>query len=107
LALRTMPIPARVERHGFVRTVVTLLDAGAKRRGLACADVPEDSELVIGKYPAPLFEELPFVLAKDIGDFEPMLRHLCRLSSLPRIGARWRASKGLGTAVSSVVETRK
>ena len=67
-----MPIAAGVECHGFVGAVVALLDARTERGGLASADVSENSKLVAGKDVAPLIEKFLFVLAKDIGDFEPM-----------------------------------
>jgi hypothetical protein len=48
----------------------------------ACADVTEYSKLMRRESMTPSFEEFLFVLAKDIGDFQPMLAHLCLWSSL-------------------------
>lgn len=102
-----MPIPAGVECHGLVGAVIALFDVGAERGGLACADVSENSKLMVGNNIAPSFEKFLFVLAKDIGDFKPMVDHFCRPSSPPWIGFSWRASKGLGVACSRAVDTRK
>jgi hypothetical protein len=52
--------------------VITLLEARAERGGAACTDVPECLALVGRECSAPPLEELLFVLAKDIGDFQPM-----------------------------------
>ena len=60
-----------------MRAVIALLRMGAQRGGAACADVPECSQLMGRECMAPSLEELLFVLAKDIGDFEPMSTHLC------------------------------
>jgi hypothetical protein len=76
-----MPIPARVIRDGLMRAVIALLHVSAKRGGAACADVTEYSPLMGRECVAPSLEEFLFVLAKDIGDFQPMLDHCCRGSS--------------------------
>jgi hypothetical protein len=64
--------------------VAALLDVGTEGGGSASADVSEGSALRGGERMPPLPEELLFVLAKDIGDFEPMLDHRCRPSSWER-----------------------
>ena len=81
LALRTMSIPARVVRDGLMRAVIALLQMSAKRGGAACADISECSSLLGRKCMAPSLEKLLFVLAKDIGDFQPMAGHCCWGSS--------------------------
>jgi hypothetical protein len=53
------------------------LDVSAEGSGAACADVTECSKLLRGDGVAPSLEEFLFVLAKDIGDFQPMFAHLC------------------------------
>jgi hypothetical protein len=69
-----------------VGAVITLFDVGAERGGLACADVSENSKLMVGNNVAPSFEKSLFVLAKDIGDFKPMFYHFCRPSSERTMG---------------------
>ena len=54
----------------------------AEGSGAARADVTECSKLMGGEDMPPLLEELLFVLAKDIGDFQPMFDHSCWPSSL-------------------------
>jgi hypothetical protein len=99
LALGTVPIPARVVRDDLLRAVIALLDVSAEGASAACADVPECSTLLGGHGVAPLLEEFLLVLAKDIGDFESPLAHLCRPSFRERsIGLSCRASNGLGVA---------
>jgi hypothetical protein len=68
------PHKARVVSNGLSGAVVTLLDMAAEGSGAACADVTECPQLRSGKTVL-LAEELLFVLAKDIGDFEPMSAH--------------------------------
>ena len=87
--------------------MITLFDVGAERRGLACADVSENSKLMVGNNVAPPFEKSLFVLAKDIGDFKPMFYPFCRPSSERTKGFKGRASKGLGVACSRAVDTRR
>jgi hypothetical protein len=58
-----------------MRAVIALLQMSAKRGGAACADVPEGSQLMGRERVTPSLEELLFVLAKDIGDFQPMSAH--------------------------------
>jgi hypothetical protein len=72
-----MPIAAGVKLDVLVRTVITLLEACAKSGGATGADVSEYFALRSGKRVSPASEELLGVLTKDIGDFQPMLRHEC------------------------------
>src|SRR5437868_2572290 len=103
-----MSIPARVVRDGLMRAVIALLQMSAQHGGAACADVPECPQLLGRDRMAPSLEELLFVLAKDIGDFEPMPGHSCWGSSFEeRMGFNASASKGLGAACIRRVETRK
>jgi hypothetical protein len=55
--------------------VVALLEVGAEGGGTAGADVSEGSALRGVEPVPPAPKELLFVLAKDIGDFEPMFSH--------------------------------
>lgn len=64
-----MAIPTGVECYGLIGAVVALFDVRAEGGGLACADVSENSKLMVGNNVAPSFEKFLFVLAKDIGDF--------------------------------------
>src|SRR5215470_6202377 len=75
LALRTTARAAGVIGDGLLQTGVALLDMGAESGCAACADVTEYTALLAGQRMSPLGHELLFVLAKDIGDFEPMLAH--------------------------------
>ena len=81
LALWAVAIPAGVVGNGLVGAVVALLEVGAESGGAAGADVSEGSALRGIERLPPLPEEFLFVLAKDIGDFEPMFAHRCRPSS--------------------------
>jgi hypothetical protein len=80
LALGAMPIAAGVECGGLSQAVIAPLNVRAEGGGLACADVPEDPKLMVREYVPPSFEKFLFVLAKDIGDFEPMRVHRWRPS---------------------------
>ena len=103
-----MPIAAGVVCDGLMRAVIALLQMSAKRGGAACADVSECPQLLGRKHMAPSLKELLFVLAKDIGDFKPMIGHCCCGSFfLERMGFKASASNGLGAACSRRVETRK
>jgi len=73
LTLLAVPVPARVVSEDLAGAVVTLLDMAAEGSGAACADVTERPQLRGGE--TALAEELLLVLAKDIGDFEPMSAH--------------------------------
>ena len=91
-----------------MRTLVALFQVRAKSRGSARADVSEGPALPGIEHMPPLPEEFLFVLAKDIGDFEPMLAHRCRPSSFEWwMGLSWRLSNGLGAACIRAVETRR
>jgi hypothetical protein len=77
--------------------VVALLEVRAESGGAAGADVSEGSALRGVEHVPPSPEELLFVLAKDIGDFEPMFSHRCRPSSFEwSMGFGCRLSNGLG-----------
>ena len=103
-----MSIPARVVSNDLAGAVITLLYMSAEGSGAACADVTECSKLMGGENVAPLLEEPLFVLAKDIGDFQPMFDHSCLSSSLDwKMGLSRSESNGLGAAWIRVVETRK
>jgi hypothetical protein len=86
--------------------VVTLLDMAAEGSGAAGADVAECPQLRSGEAPL-LAEELLFVLAKDIGDFEPMSAHSGSSPSVLLRGFSASASNGLDTACILFVETRR
>lgn len=89
-------------------TLVALFHVRAKSGGSARADVSECSALLGIEHMPPLPEELPFVLAKDIGDFQPTSDHPCRPSPLEgKMGLSWSVSNGLGAAWIRVVETRR
>jgi hypothetical protein len=62
----------------FVRAVITLLEARAEGGGATGADVSEYFALRSGKRVSPAAKELLCVQTKDIGYFQPMLRHECR-----------------------------
>jgi hypothetical protein len=76
-----MPIPARVVGDDLTGAAIALFYMSAKGGGAACADVTECSKLMCGEGMTPSLEEFLFVLAKDIGDFQPMLGHPCLPSS--------------------------
>ena len=63
----------------LVRTMITLLEARAESGGPTGADVPEYFALRRDKRVSPAGKELLCVLTKDIGNFQPMLRHECGL----------------------------
>lgn len=106
LALRAGAIAAGVEDEELVRAVVALFPASAESGGSACADVAEGLALLGREGVAPAGQEFLFVLAKDIGDFQPMWGHRCRLSSSERsMGFSCRASKGLRTACKRCSDT--
>jgi hypothetical protein len=56
-------------------TARTICNRSAESGRAACADVTEYTALLAGQRMSPLGHELLFVLAKDIGDFEPTLAH--------------------------------
>jgi hypothetical protein len=70
-----MPVAARKKLAALVRAVVALYKASAERGGSTGADVPEYFALLSGQSMSPSGKELLFVLAKDIGHFQPMTRH--------------------------------
>jgi hypothetical protein len=74
-----MPIAAGVKLNVLVRTMITLLEARAESGGATGADVPEYFALSGRKRVSPAGKKLLSVLTKDIGYFQPMLRHECGL----------------------------
>lgn len=101
VAVWAMPIAARVEGSDLVGTVVTLFDVRAESGGLAGADGPECLSLLSRECVSPAIKELLTVLAKDIGDFEPMFGHRRRPSSSDSaISITVRLSRGLTVARS-------
>jgi hypothetical protein len=78
LALGAGAVAAGVKYQFLMRTVVTLFDACAQGGGSACADVTECLALLGREAVTPARKEILFVLAKDIGDFQPMFSHRCR-----------------------------
>jgi hypothetical protein len=106
--LENTPHKARVIGNRLLRASVALLQVRAKSGGSACADVSECSALMGIQHMPPVPEKLLFVLAKDIGDFQPMFGHRCRPSSFERsMGLSWRLSNGFGAACIRTVETRR
>ena len=98
---------AALNPDGTIVLMRKLFDSRAEGGGSACADVPERLALVGRESMAPSRQELLLVLAKDIGDFQPMFGHRCRPSSLERsMGLSWRLSNGFGAACIRTVETR-
>jgi hypothetical protein len=95
LTLGTVARPAGVKRDGLVRAGITLLDVRPQSGGAACADVPECPPLLPGQSMSPCGEEFLFVLAKDIGDFQPMFGHGRRVSCSSARGESGSASNGL------------
>jgi hypothetical protein len=77
LALGAMPIAAGVKLNVLVKTAITLLEAGTESGGATGADVSEYFALRSGERLSPAGKELLCVLTKDIGYFQPMLRHEC------------------------------
>jgi hypothetical protein len=101
-------IPAGVVSDGLMRAMIALLQMSAQHCGAARADVPEGSQLMGRERVAPSLEELLFVLAKDIGDFQPMFGHGCCGSPfIWWMGFSSSASKGLGASCIRRVETRR
>jgi hypothetical protein len=70
-----MPVAARKKLNALVRAAVALCKASAERGGSTGADVPEYFALLGGQSMSPPGKELLLVLAKDIGHFQPMIRH--------------------------------
>lgn len=106
VALWAMPIAAGFILDHLMGAVIALLYELAEGGGAARADVPEGFPLLGRQHVSPAFQKLLPVLAEDIGDFQPMLTHRWRLSSLERSRARsWSASKGLLAACSRLIDT--
>ena len=76
-ALRAMPVQARVIDKRFALASIACIQVSAELRGSTCADITESLELAVRQQGSPAFQKLLFMLTKDIGDFQPMLAHLC------------------------------
>jgi hypothetical protein len=74
-----MPIAARVKLNSLVKTAITLLEPRTESGGATGADVSEYFTLSGGERVSPAGKELLCVLTKDIGYFQPILRHDCGL----------------------------
>ena len=98
LAFGAMSRAAGVKRDRLVPARLAAFEVGAEGCGPACADVAEYAPLLPGHGVSPGGEEFLLVLTKDIGDFEPMLRHCVWGRSSLASGRRSSASKGLRTA---------
>lgn len=108
LTLGAVARAAGVVRNGLMGAGIALLEVASESGGAACADVAERPPLLPGQSVSPRGEEFLFVLAKDIGDFQPMFGHSCWSSSLEwKMGFSRSESNGLGAACIRVVETRK
>ena len=78
--------------------MIALFPASGESGGSACADVAESLALLGQEGVAPAGQEFLFVLSRDIGDFQPMLGHRCRLLPWERsMRFRCRVSKELLT----------
>ena len=88
-----------------MRTVIALFPACAQGGGTACADVAECLALLGREGVAPAGEEFLFVLAKDIGDFQPRGQRWRPSSAERSMGWSCRASKGLRTACNRWIDT--
>ena len=76
LALRTVPVSARIVGDDLVRAVVALLDMAAQYRRAAVLDCPHGFEL-LGRHRGAMSCAVPFaVLTKDIGHLQLRLGHV-------------------------------
>ena len=96
---------AGVVRNGLMGAGIALLQVASESGGAACADVAERPPLLPGQSVSPSGEEFLFVLAKDIGDFQPMFGHGRRCSASSAMGERDSPSNGLRVAWMRRVET--
>jgi hypothetical protein len=81
LALGTVPVATGVERDQPMSARVALFQPTPESGGAAGADVMESFPLGRRDGVPPAAQEMPSILAKDIGDFQPMFTHRCRPSS--------------------------
>ena len=108
LTLRAMSIATGEKLDVLVRTMITLFEARTESSGATGADVSKGFALVSGERKAPASKELPCVLAKDIGHFQPMFAHDCgSLSPVVSMGLIGSASKGLRIACNRWLEMCK
>lgn len=108
VTLGTVPIPTGLELDHLMGAVIALLYILAEGGGAARADVPEGFPLLGRQDVSPAVEELLPVEAEDIGDFQSMLGHRWRRSSLEwKIGWNESESRGLGKECRRCVETRR
>src|SRR5215469_4891072 len=106
VTLGTMPIATRLEFDHLMGAVIALLYILAEGGGAARDDVPEGFPLLGRQDVSPAVEELLPVESEDIGDFQSMLGHCWRRSSLEwKIGWNESESRGLGKACRRCVET--
>ena len=78
LALRTMPVPARVEGDGLMPAAGALVDVTAERRGAAADDGGQDLQVQPGEpFPAALIER-GSGCADQVGHLQRWPRHLFR-----------------------------
>ena len=97
VTLGTMPIATGLELDHLMGAVIALLYILAEGGGAARDDVPEGLPLLGRQDVSPAVEELLPVESEDIGDFQSMLGHLWRRSSLEwKIGWNESESRGLG-----------
>ena len=80
LALGTVPVATRVEGNQPMSAGVALLQPTPESGGAAGADVMESFPLGRRDGVPPAAQEMLSILAKDIGDFQPMFTHLLRPS---------------------------
>src|SRR6185437_4438533 len=102
LALRAMPVAARVVRRMLVLALRTVFDMASERRGAALPDVRQHP-LLLTRQRVQGFEPRA-MRAHDVTDVEPrspVLRRACaHRRTRPRDGSR---STGLGTFCTSAV----
>ena len=99
VTLGTMPIATGLELDHLMGAVIALLYKLAEGGGAARDDVPEGFPLLGRQDVSPAVEELLPVESEDIGDFQSMLTHRCRQSSLEwKMGWNESESRGLGMA---------
>ena len=105
LALRTMPVAARVVRRMLVVAPRAVVDMASERRGAALPDVRQHPPLLTRQRVQDF--EPRAVRAHDVADVEPrspgLRRARAHRRTRPRDGSR---STGLGTFCMSAVETR-
>jgi hypothetical protein len=76
-----MSVQARVRHDRFTLATVAYMQMTAQCRGSTRTDIAKRLQLAVRQDRPPPLQKLLFVLAKDIGDFRPMLFHRCRALS--------------------------